>query len=705
MTFGNIYDHGMVRVGAVTVPVHLADPHANAQEILGAAREAHSQGLAVAVYPELSLTGYSILDLVQNRQLQRSTIAALGEVVAGSADLAPILVVGAPLVVDGKLFNCAVAVHRGRILGITPKSHLPNYHEFHERRYYSTLNEGEVWWLQWDEVNGAQRGDLAGGPAAAGGHVFPFGEFQVRAIDMPEFSLAMEVCEDVWVPSPPSSRAALAGATIIANPSASPETAGRIDVRKAILKAHSLTSIVAYVYAASGFGESSTDLGWAGDAFVYEAGRKLASHQQFVPKVHLTCADLDLAALAALRRQETTFQENATRVVGQHQPAVVHATLGVEGGADRQDLGLRRGVAPLPWLTSDAGADTIGKALESRKADFAETALNIQVSALVRRMVSIGNPRLIIGVSGGLDSTLALLVAVGAMDALDRPRTDILAYTMPGFGTTDATRSNAEAMSGALGVSFDTVDIRPAAQAMLEAMNHPAAKGEPQYDVTYENVQAGLRTDYLFRFAGDRGGIVVGTGDLSELALGWCTFGVGDQMSHYGVNTGVPKTMVQFLLEHVAQSQKTSPGLAAVLREVLDGEISPELVPSTEGAPVQSTQAAIGPYELQDFTLYHVLTAGADPAKIAFLAQAAWGHKYTDEEILKWLRVFHWRFFASQYKRSTLPDGPKVMSGGSLSPRGLWRMPTDAQSNAWLGAIEELEARLEATKTDPERAG
>ena len=685
MTFGGIHDFGLVRVGAVSLPVHLANPPANAEEILACAKESDQRGLTVAVFPELSLTGYSILDLVQNRELQVSTIGGLTSVVEGSKGLFPILVVGAPLVVDGKLFNCAVAIRDGKILGITPKSHLPNYHEFHEKRYYSTLRPNETWWVTWDKQLGATR--VTQGTEGS----FPFGAFQVRAQDLPDFSLAMEICEDVWVPVPPSSTAALAGATVIANLSASPESVGRGSVRETVLKAQSLTSITAYVYSAASFGESTTDLAWAGDAFVYEGGTLLASHQQFEAGTHLTVADVDVGALRSLRMQETTFQENATRAVGDERAVVVPITLGASKAASN----MVRPVAPLPWLSPSPNVDTIEKAVAAQSPAEAEAALNIQVSALVRRMTSIGNPKLIIGVSGGLDSTLALLVAVGAMDTLKRPRTDILAYTLPGFGTTDTTKQNAQLLAEHLGVSFDTIDIRPAAQAMLEAMGHPAGRGEPQYDVTYENVQAGLRTDYLFRLAGDRGGIVVGTGDLSELALGWCTFGVGDQMSHYGVNTGVPKTMVQYLLEFVATRPNTSPELATVLRSVLDTEISPELLPATEDAPVQSTQAQIGPYELQDFTLYHFLAFGSDPAKIAFLAQAAWGRKYSDAEILKWLRVFHTRFFASQYKRSTLPDGPKVMGAGSLSPRGLWRMPTDASASVWLAAIEKLE---EATR-------
>ena len=684
MTFGGIHDHGMVRVGAVSLPVHLANPPANAKEILACAEECDERGLAVAVFPELSLTGYSILDLVQNRELQVSTVQALTTVVAGSKGLFPILVVGAPLVVDGKLFNCAVAVRDGKILGITPKSHLPNYHEFHEKRYYSTLSDGETWWLTWGDRLGATRVQSSTADS------FPFGSFQVRAQDLPDFSLAMEICEDVWVPVPPSSKAALLGATVIANLSASPESVGRGSERETVMKAQSLTSITAYVYSAASFGESTTDLAWAGDSFVYEGGALLASHQQFEVGTHLTVADVDLGLLRSLRMQETTFQENATRAVRDEVAVVVPIILGTPKAAAE----MIRPIAPLPWLSASPHVDTIAKAVANQSPSEARAALNIQVSALVRRMTSIGNPKLIIGVSGGLDSTLALLVAAGAMDTLKRPRTDILAYTLPGFGTTEGTKANAELLAKHLGVSFDTIDIRPAAQAMLEAMGHPAAQGKPQYDVTYENVQAGLRTDYLFRLAGDRGGIVVGTGDLSELALGWCTFGVGDQMSHYGVNTGIPKTMVQYLLEFVATESDTSPELASVLRSVLDTEISPELLPATEDAPVQSTQAQIGPYELQDFTLYHFLAFGSDPAKIAFLAKAAWGHKYSDAEILKWLRVFHSRFFASQYKRSTLPDGPKVMSAGSLSPRGLWRMPTDASASAWLTAIDQLEEAI-----------
>lgn len=663
---GSIYDHGFARVGAVTLPVHLADPLANATEIILAAQECSDAAVAVAVFPESTLSGYSIDDLVLSQTLLGAVRAGLDQVVAASKDLFPILVVGAPLELHDRLYNCAVLIHRGRILGVTPKLHLPTYGEFYEERYFSTPDTlTSVSHVRWEgrlvEANLGDEGAV------------PFGAFQVQVSDVPGLVLAAEICEDLWVPIPPSSVAALQGATVIANLSASPDTVGRTSTRGSLVEAHSRSTLSAYVYTAAGFGESSTDLSWDGETLICEAGTTLVQRENFRPGRDIALADVDLDLLVGARRRQNTFADNA-RVAGVGAPYVVQVKLDPPAG----DLGFQRSVARAPFQAGFAG----------RSGSAAQEALNIQVSALVRRMVSIGNPKLVLGVSGGLDSTLALVVAAEAMDALGRPRTDILAYTMPGFGTTATTRANAEALALGLGVTFAELDIRPAAAAMLEAMGHPFATGEPVYDLTFENVQAGLRTDYLFRLAGQHGGIVVGTGDLSELALGWCTFGVGDHMSHYGVNAGLPKTMIQEVLRWAAETSDMP--LASTLQSILDTEISPELVPVGEDGAGQATESFIGPYELQDFTLYHVLHSGFGPAKILFLQRAAWGEKYSDTELVKWLGVFFKRFFTSQYKRSTLPNGPKAMAGGSLSPRGDWRMPSDALATAWLAEVEAL---------------
>lgn len=695
MPTDSIYSNGMARVCAVSVPVHLADPGENAQQILAAARQCSNQGAALAVYPEMSLTGYSVMDLVQNQALLEAVVNGVNRVVAGSRGLAPILVVGAPLRLGDSLYNCAVAVRDGKILGVTPKTHLAEYRGFQEKRYFSTLPPSPTpRFAKWDPRFGLK----AAAPCDA--VAFPFGPFLVQAEDLPGFSLALEISEDVWAPVAVSSLAALSGATVIGNLSASPQTVGASKVRRKVLSAQSLTTLSAYVYSAAGFGESSTDAAWSGEAFVYEVGELLASSQSYEGEVKLTCADVDLDMLRQLRLQQTGFGSGAERTGAAAMPVVSFKF----GDVAASPGALARQVARFPFITSDASVKTLEDAVQVRDLGEVESALEIQASALVRRMVSIGEPKLILGVSGGLDSTLALLVSARAMDTLGRPRTDIITYTMPGFGTTPRTQQNAQRLAKAVGATFNTLDIRPAAREMLEAMDHPFGRGEPAYDLTFENVQAGLRTDYLFRLAGSLGGIVVGTGDLSELALGWCTFGVGDHMSHYGVNGGLPKTMIQYLLMHVADTNQGAP-LAEVVGDILGTEISPELIPASEDAPVQATQGSVGPYELQDFTLFHFLKYGYSPRKIFCLARAAWEEKYSAEEILKWLRVFHYRFFVSQYKRSTLPDGPQVMQAGSLSPRGDWRMPTDALSNVWLEEISKLEEELAASSIADVRPG
>lgn len=664
----SIYDHGMARVAGVTVPVHLADPAANAREVVAAARQCDAEGAALAVFPEATLTGYSIDDLVNGESLLRAVRRAVEQVLTQTAELMPILVFGAPLELNGRLYNTAVVTHRGRILGITPKLHLPTYGEFYEKRYFATLSDAyvvrDVTW-----VDGLVEADPSDSDA------FPFGSFQVSVEDVPGFRLATEICEDVWVPIPPSSIAALQGATVIANLSASPDTAGRTTTRRSLISAQSLTSLTAYIYSAAGFGESSTDLSWDGETLICEAGETLVQGEHFAAEIDVQMADIDVDLLVHRRRRQNTFADNAQTAQVGSAPRIVSTRL----NPLRDDIGVRREVPRFPFTG----------AVRPRAAELAREAIDIQTSALVRRMVSIGSPKLVLGISGGLDSTLALLVAARAMDAQGRPRSDILAYTMPGFGTSSRTRSNAESLSTLVGATFAELDIRPAATAMLEAMGHPFGQGQDVFDVTFENVQAGLRTDYLFRLAGQNHGIVVGTGDLSELALGWCTFGVGDHMSHYGVNAGMPKTMIQQVLRWAAGTEEFA-ALHEVLTSILETEISPELVPDVEGAG-QPTEAFIGPYELQDFTLFHVLNEGFGPRKILFLQEAAWGEKYSRAELVKWLRVFFTRFFASQYKRSTLPNGPKVMDGGSLSPRGDWRMPSDALASAWMDELTELE--------------
>ncbi len=673
MDFTSLYDHGFVRVAACTLPVTLVDPATNAASTIAVARECSAEGVAVAVFPELGLTGYSLEDLVLQDVLLDEVEGALDEVVEASRELLPVLVVGAPLRARGRVYNCAVVVHRGRVLGIAPKSYLPTYREFYESRQIAAGD------------------DCRGLTILLRGNEIPFGpDLLFRAADVPGLVLHVEVCEDMWVPVPPSAEAALAGATVLANLSGSPITVAKARERALLAESASGRCLAAYVYAAAGEGESSTDLAWDGQTMVWEAGSLLAQSERFPHGPRRSVADVHVTRLVQERLRQGTFDDNrrthAARVSGLREVAF-------ELDPPRVDLGLRRPVARFPFVPDDP----------DRLAQDCYEAYSIQVAALEQRLRAIGQPKIVIGVSGGLDSTHALIVAARAMDRLDRPRTDILAFTMPGFATSEHTKANAIALMQALGITWAELDIRPAARQLLTDLGHPAGRGEPVYDVTFENVQAGLRTDYLFRIANQRGGIVLGTGDLSELALGWCTYGVGDQMSHYGVNSGVPKTLIQHLIRWVVDSGQFTEQVGATLHSILATTISPELVPTREGEAPQATEDSVGPYALADFALFHLLRQGLAPSTIAFLAwhawhdpaTGAWPPGYPDGErpaydlatIRHWLEVFLRRFFASQFKRSALPNGPKVVRGGSLSPRGDWRMPSDASARAWLAEL------------------
>ena len=674
MDFHSAYAHGFARVAACTVPVAVADPAKNAHEILAQARECHDEAVAVAVFPELSLSGYAIEDLLLQDTLLDEVEAAIGELAAASADLLPVLVVGAPLAHGNRVLNCAVVLHRGRVLGVAPKSYLPNYREFYERRHFAPG----------DDRRGATL-TLAGAPV-------PFGpDLVFRSTDLPDLALHVEVCEDMWVPIPPSAEAALAGATVLVNLSGSPITVARAEDRRLLVRSASSRCSAAYVFAAAGQGESTTDLSWDGQTMIYECGDLLAESERFPDGPRRSVADLDLDRIRQERLRQGTFDDNRRTHTAR---ADGFRSIAFELAPPAGDVGLRRKVRRFPFVPDD----------RERLALDCYEAYNIQVSGLEQRLAAIGQPKLVIGVSGGLDSTHALIVAARAMDRLGRSREDIHAFTMPGFATGAETKSYATKLAEALGVTFEELDIRPAARQMLADLGHPAADGERVYDVTFENVQAGLRYDYLFRLANHRGGIVVGTGDLSELALGWCTYGVGDQMSHYNVNAGVPKTLVQHLIRWVIDSQEVGEAANEVLDDILAQEITPELIPLEEGRKAQATEDTVGPYALQDFTLYHVLRRGYRPSKIAFLAWHAWhdaeagdwppGFRadrrtaYDLATIRAWLEVFIRRFFAHQFKRSALPNGPKVSAGGTMSPRGDWRMPSDAHPAAWLAELE-----------------
>ena len=680
MDFFNLYAQGFARVAAATLPVADFDPDTNAERIIEMVRLADEQGVAALVFPELSVSGYAIDDLLLTDSLLDAVIDAVTTIAAGTADLLPLFAVGAPLRHRHRLYNCAVVIHRGRVLGVVPKSYLPNYREFYEKRHFASGQHAPSDWLHipvWGED-----------PISFGT------EYIFTATDLPDLRIHFEICEDLWVPIPPSHEAALGGATVLMNLSASPITIGRAADRRALTAAASKRCLGAYVYAAAMFGESTTDLAWDGHTMIHEMGSLLAEGERFPHDAQLTVADVDLDRIRQERMRQGSFDDNRQRFNS------FFSNIGFEAAPPSGDLGLLRPLDRFPFVPNDT----------SQLEQDCYEGYNIQVSGLERRMLAIGGgdparaPKLCIGVSGGLDSTHALIVAAKACDRLGLPRTHILAWTMPGFATTEHTRTNAQALSEALGVTFEVVDIRPMATQMLADLGHPYAEGKDTYDITFENVQAGIRYDFLFRAANHHGGIVVGTGDLSELALGWCTYGVGDHMSHYGVNAGVPKTLIQHLIRWVIASGQFDEQVNRVLTSVLGTEITPELIPTRPGEVPQSTEATIGPYELQDFTLYHLLRHGMRPRRIAFLAHHAWRdvavgqwpaglaeadrRAYDLATIRSWLQVFVRRFATNQFKRSTLPNGPKVVSGGSLSPRGDWRMPSDVTAKVWLEEIE-----------------
>ncbi|EPD84825.1 NAD+ synthetase [Microbacterium sp. oral taxon 186 str. F0373] len=679
LPFESAYRHGFARVAACTIPVAIADPARNAEAVIDAARALSDDAVAVAVFPELCLSGYAIDDLVMQDAVLDAVHAAIGTLVSASHDLRPLLVVGAPLLLGARLYNCAVVIHRGRVLGVVPKSYPLTYREFYEARWYAAG---------------------AGAPATAvlAGQQVPVGtDLLFAADDVPGLVVHAEVCEDMWVPVPPSSAAALAGATVLLNLSGSPITVARADDRHLLAKSQSFRCNAVYAYAAAGLGESTNDVSWDGQTMIYESGALLAETERFPDGPRSAIADVDLDRIRQDRLRQGTFDDNRRAVAPAAAPMRM-VSFTVDPPAS--DIGLRRPLDRFPFVPDDP----------ARLDQDCYEAFSIQVSALARRMRAIGSPKPVIGVSGGLDSTHALLVVARAMDRMGRPRSDILAYTMPGFATSDHTKSNAIALAEAIGASIQTIDIRPMATELLTGIGHPFANGEPVYDVTFENVQAGARTDFLFRLANQNGGFVVGTSDLSELALGWATYGVGDQMSHYAVNAGVPKTLIQHLIRWViahAGEDGTSLSDAAkeVLQAVLDTEISPELVPAGQDGKVQSTEDTIGPYALHDFALHHVLRYGFRPSKIVFLAEHAWRdadagawppgfpasdrYGYDRETIVRWLRVFLTRYFGfAQFKRTAIPNGPKVLPSGSLSPRGDWRAPSDGNAAVWLAELD-----------------
>jgi len=654
--FFNLYRHGFARVAVATPIVRIGDPAHNLGGTVELMQQAAGEKAVLAVFPELGLTAYTLDDLFHQQTVIEAAEAALAELMRRTAKLPIAALIGLPVAVNGLLYNCAALVCRGRLVGVVPKTYLPNYREFYEERYFTPGDAATC-----TEVH------LAGQQA-------PFGTGLVfRWTERPDFVLHVEICEDLWVPTPPSSFAALAGATVMANLSASNIVVGKEGYRKQLVSNQSARCLCAYLYSAAGLGESTTDLAWDGHAIIYENGNLVAESRRWAAEPQLACADVDLGRLLADRMRQNTFGDAALRHGGDvRRFRTVDFSLPVPAGR----LLLARKIDPLPYVPSDPA---------TRDARC-EEVYRIQVNGLVTRLRATRGKKLVIGVSGGLDSTQALLVCARTVDQLKLPRANILAYTMPGFATSSRTRNQAWQLMRAVGATAEEIDIRPSCMQMLKDIGHPYAKGKKVYDIAFENVQAGERTSHLFRLANQHGAMVVGTGDLSELALGWSTYGVGDHMSHYNVNGSVPKTLIQFLIGWVAQSGEFDDDIKRALRRVLDTEISPELVPGG-----QSSEATVGPYELQDFHLYYTLRFGYAPSKVAFLAWHAWRDKYRLAVIRKWLGVFLRRFFeTSQFKRSAVPNSPKVGSGGSLSPRGDWRAPSDGNASAWLADLARV---------------
>ncbi len=678
--FYAIHTHGLIRVAAATPRASVGDTAANAAATIALATQADAQHVDLVVFPELNLTSYALDDLHLQTAQQRATLAAIDSVVAASATLRPVLLVGAALVRAGRLYNCAVAIARGRVLGVVPKTFLPNYREFYEKRWF------------------ASGAGLTGLSIELGGESVPFGtDLIFAARDLPGFVVHAEICEDYWAPTPPSTAGALAGALICCNLSASNIVIGKAREREMLAAAQSARAVCAYVYSAAGPGESTTEVAWDGQGLIHELGEQLAQSRRFATEPDLVVADVDCERIAQERLRTGTFNDAAT-FAGHPETRVRRIAFDHLPDPAVADVGLERVVPRFPFVPNDP----------ARRDEDCYEAFNIQVEALAKRLEAAHARTLVIGVSGGLDSTHALIVAAKAMDRLGRPRADILGFTMPGFATGEGTKANAWALMRALGITAEEIDIRPAARRMLEDMRHPFADGAPTYDITFENVQAGLRTDYLFRLANQRGGIVVGTGDLSEMALGWCTYGVGDQMSHYAVNAGVPKTLIQFLIRWCIRTGQYDAATDAILSTIVAQEISPELVPAGADGALQSTESMIGPYALNDFFAHYVIRYGLAPSKIAFLAWHAWRDAesgawpadlpatgrvaYDLPTITAWLERFLQRFFAtSQFKRSALPNGPKVSAGGALSPRGDWRAPSDGTARVW---IDELRSAV-----------
>ena len=633
---------GFVRCGAATIDIRVADTDYNTENIIKTIENAADNGIKLIVLPELCITGYTCGDLFLQKTLLDGAKQSLIKIAGDTKNLDIISVVGLPYVVNQKLYNCAAVINGGHIKGLVPKMNIPNYSEFYEVRHF-TAGKNEV---QYVNINGEQ---------------IPFGAnilFKTDACE--DFVLAVEICEDLWTAAPPSVNHAMAGATVIANLSASNEVIAKDEYREMLVKSQSARLYCGYVYSSAGYGESTTDLVFSGDNIVAENGTILARSKRFTNEC--VYSELDLERLVGERKKSNTYN-----VTGGEDYVSVY--LDISAGKTE----LTRYVDKQPFVPSD------NKKREKRS----EEILSIQSLGLKKRLDHTHSKTAVIGVSGGLDSTLALLVTVRAFDSLGLDRKNIIAVTMPCFGTTDRTYNNAVNFANSLGVTLKEVNIKDAVNQHFKDIDH----NPNVYDVTYENSQARERTQILMDVANKNGGLVIGTGDMSELALGWATYN-GDHMSMYGVNAGVPKTLIRYLVDYEAR-RTDNDVLKKTLQDILDTPVSPELLPPKDGKISQKTEHIVGPYELHDFFLYHLMRFGSSPKKILRLAEIAFKGEYDREVILEWMKVFYRRFFAQQFKRSCLPDGPKVGSV-ALSPRGDWRMPSDASAGIWAKELETL---------------
>ena len=641
-------NYGFVKVAAAVPHVQVADCFYNIQQMEGLMRQASDKGVQIIAFPEMSVTAYTCLDLFVQQTLLKNAEQALLKLVSDTADLNILTIAGAPLVTENRLINAAIAFQVGKILGVVPKTYIPNYKEFQEQRWFTSATE------------------LRDKTVSIGDRTYPLGSHLLFTAG--QVKVGIEICEDLWVPVPPSSLLAMEGANILVNISASNELIGKHHYLRSLICQQSARCMAGYVYASAGFGESSTDLVFAGNGIIAENGTLLEESPRFTMQEQLVISEIDIENLQNDRQINTSFMRGASTLLGGETITIPFALSENSG----QPV-LTRSVDPHPFTPS-------GDALKER----CEEIFQIQVAGLAKRIVHTHSRTAVVGISGGLDSTLALLVTVMTFDALNIPRNQILGITMPGFGTTDRTYTNACDLIRSLGVTLKEISIKDACLQHFKDISHNPSV----HDVTYENSQARERTQILMDVANQENGLVIGTGDLSELALGWATYN-GDHMSMYGVNGSIPKTLVRYLVEWVAHNRVDEASRATLL-DIVDTPISPELIPADENGNIkQKTEDLVGPYELHDFFLYHFLRFGSSPAKIYFLAQQAFGGSYDKETIRKWLHTFFRRFFQQQFKRSCLPDGPKVGSV-SLSPRGDWRMPSDAMATLWLKEIEGL---------------